>query len=246
MATLVDVHFDNPDPDDCPITFVDLIALLNALVHGELQGDFVPYVTGAATPPVEDQDKVWHRLDANGRPMGTYHFYSGTWRKAYDHRLGEVVMYSGNPAIDFTGSGHRGTVGGEWDGFQLCSGENGSPNLTDKFIVGAKMDDLATGYPTGGPWKTTVGGTTEQEAAGVHEIALTENNVPRPARDEIKLGRWEAEGGQTHDVDGNLYGDFNATGNVLLIPAEPAIPPITFPTLPNYYALAYAVFVGYE
>ena len=244
MAIPVNAGFNPPPPEACPVDLTDVVLLLNTLIYGSVEGDFTPYIVSSATPPAGDQGKVWHKLDANGRPLGTFYFYQGAWRKQYDHRLTEIVAYSGDPGIDFAGPNHLGTVGGEWDGFQLCTGENGSPNLTNKFIVGAKMDDLGAGYPDGGPWKSDIGGTLESSATGATEIALTEDNVPRPARDELLVGKWEADG-NTPSSTGSLWGVVNAYPFVL-IPAEPAVPAITFPTLPPYYALAYAIFVGYE
>jgi len=244
MAIPITVGFNPPPSEACPVNLADVILLLNTLIHGTVEGDFTPYVVGAATPPPEDEGKVWHKLDANGRPLGTFYFYEGAWRKQYDHRKTEIVAYSGDPGVDFTGPGHRGTIGGEWDGFQLCTGENGSPNLTNKFIVGARMDDLGIGYPPGGPWKSDISGTPESDVIGVTEIELTEANTPRPAREELLVGKWEANG-NTPNSTGILWGEVNAHPHVL-IPAEAAVPPITFPTLPPYFALAYAIFVGYE
>lgn len=244
MANAVTVSFDNPDPEDCPQTFGESVTLLNELVSAELQAEIIPYITGAATPDVDDQDKIWHRVDANGRPLGTYHFYNGNWRRQYTAGVGMVVMYSGDPAVDFSEAGHRGTIGGQWDGWNLCTGENGTPNLSDKFIVGAKMDDLSIGYPNGdGPWKTNVTGETTQEGAGVHEITLTEDNTYRPERATTKVARWEADG-NTQNIAGNLYG----TGTSVDLVAGDAgnTDPDPIPTLPPHYALAFAVFLGFE
>jgi len=266
----ITLGFDNPDPLDKTADFAAFVALLNELISAEIEGAYVSSVVGSAVPGVDDQDKIWYRTDGQGRPIGTYHFYNGAWRREYDHRIGEIVAYSGNPAVDFAAPGHRGTVGGEWDGFQLCSGENGSPNFTNKFIVGAKMDDLAIGFPDT-HWKTTVDGTTQQEGLGGTEMALTlhsdpipatdvteytpgtEDNVPRPARAELRVGRWDSEV-LLLEPPGDLYGfpqhgtfpELGVVPNVhVLIPGEPGIPAISFPTLPNYYALAYAIFLGY-
>lgn len=246
MSFPIEISFANAAPEDCPLTFTDLIALLNTLISGELDGEFVPYVTGASQPSVDDQDKVWHRVDANGRPIGTYVFYSGTWRKQYSVPIGTIAMYSGDPDVDFAGAGHAGTVGGEWDGWQLCSGENGSPNLSDKFVVGAKMDDLAVGYPNGdGPWKTGVSGTTTQEGAGVHEITLDAANTYRPAEPGITLGHWGADG-NTPAGAGGLIGSAGGGADFSLIDADPGNPtPPAIPTLPPWYALAFVKFIGY-
>lgn len=242
MANQIQTTFDTPDPLDCPLTFTAMIALLNELVHTVMVGSFVPYVTGAATPDVDDQDKVWHRVDANGRPLGTYVFYSGAWRRQYSGNLNEVTLYAGDPNVDFAGGSGLGTVGGEWDGWALCNGSNGTPNLSDKFIVGAKMDDLGTGYPTGGPWKSTVSGAAQQSEAGVHEITLTNDNTYRPAVPALTVGRWEADG-NTPNVGGGLYG---LGSDTTIAPADAGnATPDVIPTLPPYYSLAYVQFRGY-
>jgi hypothetical protein len=235
----IEIGINTPDPEDCPSTFTELVALLEELLHAELIGSYVPYVTGAETPSVDDQDKVWHRQDVSGRPIGTFVYYSGAWRREYTGNLGEVVMYSGDPAVDFAGTDGLGTVGGNWDGWALCNGDNGTPNLSDKFIVGAKMDDLTVGYSSG--WKTGVSGSTT-DSGGVNSITLDDTNTYRPAHDAVEVRRWEADG-NTPNVAGSLYGV--GTG-VTLLPADAGneTPP-AIPTLPNYYTLALVQFIGY-
>lgn len=243
MAIPIDIDIDNPDPADCPTTFSETVALLRQLIHGEFVGSFLPYVTGAATPGVDDQNKIWHRVDATGRPLGTYVFYSGAWRRQYSGNLNEVVMYAGDPNVDFAGGSGLGTVGGEWDGWALCNGNNGTPNLSDRFIVGAKMDDLGTGYPTGGPWKSTVSGSAEQ-IGGVKDITLTEDTTFRPSIAGLRVGLHEATG-NAPAAGGPLYGS-NLTFPLQLIPADAGnATPDAIPTLPPYYALAYVQFRGY-
>lgn len=243
MAALIETTFNNPDPEDCPLTFTELVALLNELVESHLVGSFLPYITGAGTPGVDDQDKVWHKVDANGRPLGTFVYYSGAWRKQYSGNIGEIVLYSGDPSVDFAATGGAGTVGGEWDGWQLCNGSNGSPNLSDKFIVAAKMDDLGIGYPTGGPWKTSVSGTTTQEGAGVHEVQLDATNSYQPAIAPITVGLASATG-NAPTAGGGLYGS-NLTYPINITPGSAEFVPPVIPTLPPWYALAYVQFRGY-
>lgn len=245
MSVAITVDLDAPDPEECPADLTELYNGLRTRLSATLNADIVPYVTGAETPGVEDQDKVWHRVDADGRPLGTYVFYSGTWRKQYTQPVGTILMYSGDPGTDFAGADGAGTVGGEWDGWQLANGLNGAPNLSDKFIVGAKMDDLAVGYPEGnGPWKTTVSGETTQEGAGVHEIQLDATNTYRPARAGIEVRRHDADG-QTPNPAGPLLGT-GTDGTTLLAADAGNIDPPAIPTLPNYYSLAFAVFQGYS
>lgn len=246
MSLPLSIQFDSPSPTDCPVTFSDLVMLLNALISGELEGSFLPYVTGAATPAVDDQDKVWHRTDAQGRPVGTFVFYSGTWRKQYSQPIGALLFYSGDPSVDFAGSGGLGTVGGEWDGWALCNGNNGTDNLSDKFIVGAKMDDLGIGYPASGDWNTTVSGTSTTSGAGVHEITLDATNTYAPAKAALVVGHWGADG-NTPNAGADLIGLSGGGADFNLIAADAGNPtPPAIPTLPPYFAYAIARFVGYS
>lgn len=243
MSLDVNITLDNPEPEECAADVTELYENMRSRLHGEIEGDFIPYVTGAETPSVDDQDKVWARVDADGRPLGMYFFYSGTWRKQYSGIEDEARFFMGDPATHFDGTG-LGIVGGKWDGFALCNGQNGTPNLADKFIVGAKMDDLAIGYPEGnGPWKTTVSGETTQEGAGVHEVQSTADNTWRPARAAIEVRKWEADGNVANPA-GNLYGT-GTDGTTLLAADAGNTDPDPMPTLPPYYAMAIVKWVGY-
>ena len=48
---------------------------------------------------------------------------------------GGVIMWSGSSAGNFDGTG-KGLVGGTLEGWALCNGNNGTPNLIDRFIMG--------------------------------------------------------------------------------------------------------------
>lgn len=241
MSLPVQVSIANPDPSAAPTTLTQLIVILRTLITAVVTGTYVPYVQGSATPAVGDQDKVWHRTDGGGRPMGTYIYYSGAWRRQYTGRLNQIVMYNGDPAVDFGGAGGLGTVGGEWDGFALCNGNNGTPNLSDKFIVGSKMDDLTIGY-SGGAHKTSVSGSTTQ-TGGVATVTLDDDHTYRPARPAVTARKHTADG-NTANPGGPLYG--SGTADITLLDADSGNEtPDAIATLPPYYALALAQFVGY-
>lgn len=243
MSLAITVEFDSPAPETCPATYGELIEDLNTRVNASVDTEVKLYVFGADTPAVEDQDKVWERIDASGRPIGRYVFYDGNWRREYAVGIGAIMMYSGDPNLDFSETGGRGTIGGMFDGWNLANGENGTENLSDRFIVGAKMDDLAVGYPEGnGPWKTTVTGESTQSGDGVHEITLTAANTYRPPIPAIKVSKWEADGNALN-AGGDLYGRGSAFE---LVPADAGNEdPTAIPTLPKYYALAMIQFIGY-
>lgn len=240
MALPVDIDIANPDPGAAPTTLTELVALLRTLITAEVTGDYLPYVKGASTPAVSDQDKVWHRTDGGGRPMGTYVYYSGTWRRQYIGNPNMVLMYRGDPSVDFAGAGGLGTVGGEWDGWALMNGNNGTVDLSDKFIVASHMSDMAIGY-SGGQHSTAVSGGTTQ-TGGVATIQLNNDNTYRPARDATTVGRHTADG-NTPDAGGPLYG---SGSNQTLLDADAGNEaPDAIATLPPYYALAFCQWVGY-
>lgn len=240
MALPINIEIANPDPDAAPTTFQELVELLRELITAEVTGDYLPYVTGAGTPDVSDQDKVWHRTDGGGRPMGTYVYYSGDWRRQYIGNPNMILMYRGAPADDFAGTGGLGTEGGLWDGWALCNGNNGTVDLSDKFIVASHMTDMSIGY-SGGQHSTIVDGTTTQ-FGGQKDITLDDDNTYRPAVAAVEVAKWQADG-NTPDAGGGLYGVGSST---VLIPADAGNEtPDAIPTLPPYVSLAYVQFVGY-
>lgn len=240
MSLPVDVEIADPDPGDAPTTFSELVVLLRLLITATVTGSYLPYVTGSATPDVSNQDKVWHRVDGGGRPMGTYVYYSGAWRRQYIGNPNQIVMYNGDPSVDFAGTDGLGTVEGEWDGWALCNGNNGTVDLSDKFIVGSHMSDMTIGY-SGGAHKTSVSGSTTQ-SGGVAEITLTNDNTYRPARAAVAVGKWEADG-NTPNVGGTLWG--SGSNQELLAADAGNTAPDAIATLPPYYSLAFAQFVGF-
>lgn len=244
MSFEITIALDNPSVGECPTTLQELNDSMNARLHGSLEGSFLPYVTGAATPSVEDQDKIWARVDAQGRPLGMYFFYNGVWRKQYSGNTDEVRFFTGDPADFFDATG-LGIIGSSWDGWALMNGGNGTNNLSNRFLVGAKMDDLAVGYNNGpGPWSTTVSGTSLQ-LGGVKDITLSAADTYRPATDAITLGHWSADT-NTPNAAGGLIGLSGGGADFNLIDADAGNPtPPAIPTLPPYYACALCQFVGY-
>lgn len=240
MAIDVQVSFANPAPEDCPQTFQENIDLLNELVSGSVVASITPYIRQAATPSVDQQNLIWHKIDVDGRPIGTFHFYGGAWRREYSGRQDELRYFRGDPAMHFESNG-RGIVGGEWDGFALANGNNGTPNLSDQFIVCAKMDDLGVGYPTNGPWKTNVSGSTTQ-TGGAKDITLTDDTTFQKAQDAIQMSNWQADG-NSQNAGGGLWG--LGSGHTLLPADDGNTTPDAIPTLPPYFAAAACVWVGY-
>ena len=258
-------HFAEPDPRAAPLNLADLWALLNATVQSEIQGEYIPYIIGHATPDVDDQDKAWIELSSSGKPLAVKIFYNGIWRRIYNGMIGEIRMYSGPPGSDtdptFDADG-KGRPGKEYDGWQICNGKNGSPDLSDKFIVGAHMNK-ADDHPdfTSG-WVTFVDGINDLKTGGKKNHMIVANNLPpvnptgpdkTPPEAANKLiihGRdWKDE---DHSPDFNpLIANHYAGGikndwDLLTYGANPPTDPQKeVPTLPPFYALAFIIFKGY-
>jgi hypothetical protein len=142
--------------------------------------------------------------------------------------------------VDFAGTDGLGTVEGEWDGWALCNGNNGTVDLSDKFIVGSHMSDMTIGY-SGGHHSTSVTGATTQ-SGGAKDFTLDDDHTFRPSTAAVTVAKWKADG-NTPDVGSGLYG---AGSSQTLIAADPGNEsPDPIPTLPPYLARAYAQFVGY-
>lgn len=240
--------FANPDPSANPLTLTQLIAILNALVSTVIPGDYAPYVISSSTPAVDDQDKVWHKTDSAGRPLGTFLYYSGAWRREQNGRTGDVKLYSGNPGTDFDSTG-LGIVGGNQDGWALLNGSNGMVDISNLFVVAADMDNLGTGYNSGaGGWRSIITGAA-LSTGGASQITLNAANTYSPAVVAAGLfDHWKADGNTRSTSDG-LWGNPDVSGggsDATIVPASagnPTPPPIQ--TIPPFYSLAYVGWVGY-
>jgi hypothetical protein len=149
-------QFANPDPNAAPLNITQLVQLLNVLVGSEIQGSYIPYVLQNGTPGMDDTDKAWIELDTAGRPKAVKVYYNGTWRRVYNGMLGEIRGYHGDPSTVFDDNG-LGKVGLEYDGWHLCNGKDGTPDLSDKFVIAGHMNNSNghTGYNNG--WQNKSG-----------------------------------------------------------------------------------------
>lgn len=246
MPITCTAQLGNPDPNANPTTLQGLVDELNGLFlpEGLTGGPFTAFVLSSTTPAVGDQDKVWFKTDGNGRPLGVYLFYSGNWRKFYTGKVGQITMFNGNPSTYFTAG--LGIVGGEWDGWALCDGNNGTPNLSNLFVIGGAMDNVGiTGYTTN--WRTSVSGgalnTGGQSGYTIKNTDLPNLNVQVTGK---KYSAGAATGIKRVLVDGDWAGGDNIDVNPIASYGQAAgtIQTLT-PTVPPFYALAYAAFVGY-
>lgn len=242
----ITTQFGNPDPNASPLNITQLVQLLNALVSSQMQGSYVPYVLQQATPNVEDQDKAWIVLDSSGRPIAIKIYYSGNWRRVYNGMIGEVRMYNGDPTVDFDGNG-LGLVGGTYDGWHLCNGQDGTPDLSDNFLVAGHMNNSGgnNGYDSG--WQSTVLASGIAKTGGANTITLDAATTYTPARDAITARRFHADG-NAPDATGDLLGlGDTATQQQLVGGAAYAgnTSPTAISIVPPFIAIGYIIFIGY-
>jgi hypothetical protein len=130
---------------------------------------------GSSPPSSALTNKVWYKTDGAGRPLGVYMFYNGNWRKVYTGvAFGTIIMcqyYSGF----FDGTG-RGIIGGDYDGWAICNGQNGAPNLQAYFPVCGGQGE-GVGQP--GVWVTDTDGVAWRNTGGQKQrVTLTMANLP--------------------------------------------------------------------
>lgn len=249
MSLPVVVTLANPDPNAAPLTFGAAVNELRPLLTAEIDATITVFVKGSAVPSVDDQDKPWIRLDNVGRPAGIYIFYNGLWVKQPPDQGSLIGPFAGDPTLFFDGDG-RGLVGvgpvaGDFYGWQIMNGNNGTANLSDKFIIGGRMDNVdITGYSGG--WRTNVNGVPEL-TGGTNETTLDGTNTYRPAIAELKVGLWLADG-NARDAAGALYGTVGDGSHpeATLINADAGnTTPDPFPTIPPFLALGWIQWIGY-
>lgn len=132
--------------------------------------------------PAANAPRIFHKLTAGGTmPVGT------------------ITMWSGSVStFDGTGKGF-----GELTGWALCNGNNSTPDLRGKFVVGYDPGD--TDYDTIG------------ETGGEKEHQLTEDELPEHSH----TGLTDNDGAHSHTIiqndndsgDSNRFGNVNPSGN---------------------------------
>lgn len=262
------------DPNAAPITVNDLITLLNQLINSQINGSYIPYIIQHDTPGVDDQDKAWIELDIIGRPIALKIWYtgnSGAWRRVYNGMVGEIRGYSGDPSVDFDKSTDpnnpniytSGKIGMAYDGWFICNGLNGTPNLSDKFLLGAAMDNVGKDAYSNG-WQTAItgpDGTVQAYKTGGRFIeTITNANLPlltnAAAGDSPGLWIYGYEAKEAIDHPGTVFPlvdthyanampqQWNLTSGVLGGQYGQS-PPTPLWTTPPFYSLAWIIFKGY-
>lgn len=241
-----DGHLGAPDPNFMPTTVAALYADIDQRLSVALtSGNYAPPVIGASTPAVGDQDKVWIKTDGAGRPIGTFLFYSGNWRRVYRASLGDVKMFSGNPSGLFDGTG-LGILGTEQDGWALMNGSNGTPDWSNLFVAAANMNNTGGAGQYSSGWQSFVDGYSVKKTGGVATITLNAGNTYRPSTPAVHVDNWTADG-NARSPTGPLFGVVGGGGtNTVLVAADAGVPtPPAIETCSPFIAAAFCQFIGY-
>jgi hypothetical protein len=265
MNPTVSVELANPDPNVDPQSLPDLWAILNATVHGELDGgDNTSYLEQPGIPSVDDEGKAWVEL-SSGKPLSLKIFFNGVWRRAYNGMLGEIRMYSGPPGGDtdptFDKDG-KGKAGGQYDGWQICNGNNGSPDMSDQFIIGAHMNKALSHPDYADGWVTFADAKNDLQSGGSKDHKIVAQDLPpinpggltavppEPTSSLIVHGfKYVAGNTKTpaQPIVDRHYG--NMLTHTFPITSYGANPPDfnqnALPTVPPYLAMAFIIFIGY-
>jgi hypothetical protein len=198
------------------------------------------------------------QLNAQGQPIALKYFWPGSssWRRVWNGMPGQISGFSGDPGYgappkNFNQSG-LGNEGGFYDGWAICNGQNGTPDLSDQFIIGAHMNNAGgkEGWD-GTKWVTWISNKNAEQTGGVRDFTLTEETTFRPATSEIKFRHWTADGNIPDPHTGSLYGvkagPANEVDNDVLVPGDEGNEtPTSVSTIPPFYALAWIQFTGYR
>lgn len=124
---------------------------------------------GSSTPDISDQDKPWYRTTTAGIGLGIWVFYNGKWIRTGPFSVGDIINFNGpSSAFDSTGKGIQGT---ETDSWLIANGNNGTPDLRNRFVVGGQFYTSA--------WLTNVDNTSPNSIIGGRQfITINKGNLP--------------------------------------------------------------------
>jgi hypothetical protein len=198
---------------------------------------------GSSPPSSALTNKVWYKTDSGGRPLGVYMFYNGNWRKVYTGvAIGTIIMcwyYSGL----FDGTG-RGIIGRDYDGWAMCNGQNGTPNLQGFFpACGAPGENVGQ---SAGTWYTDADGVAWRNNGGQKtRITLTMANLPAMVAHSHIGGYTTGAGtiGAALSTNDTAQADYQLP--VRDVNNQPGLSQ-ALPFQNLYIALGFLMFVGYQ
>lgn len=221
-----------PKSLSAPSSFQSLIETIAQYTLYLFDSDYILLVKGPNTPQSVDQNKLWLKTDATGRPLGLFVMYNGRWRQVATGNPAQITMYAGDWGTYFDASG-LGYVGLPWDGWAIANGNNGTINLTNKFVI--------PGYRCDGwyAWVTNVDGY-DAYTGGRSYFQIVLNNLPYMSI-TFNVKNDTASGNQVSNVVS--YG--TAGEGVWTYPITGTGPQSPISLIPPYVAVGFVQFIGY-
>jgi hypothetical protein len=162
--------------------------------------------------------------------------YNGNWRQVATGNPGQVTMLAGAWSTYFDASG-LGFEGLPWDGWAIANGNNGTMNLTNKFVVpGYRCDGW-------GLWVTNVDGY-DAYTGGRNQFVLEIYNLPYMSVSLNTQDGFAYNGGAfgVTSPGNNPQGGSIGMWNYVVAGTGDQIP---ISLIPPYVAMGFAQFVGY-
>jgi hypothetical protein len=221
-------------------------------------GKIYTYQAGSSTPLATYTDNTGATANANPIVLGTdgrpsneiwltygynYKFVlktaDDTTIQTYDNLYGIIGVQATSGATIPAGliSMWSGSIGSIPSGWYLCDGSNGTPNLTDRFVIGAGSSYAVNG--TGGATSVTL--TTNNLPAHTHTATSTVTD-PGHFHTYQYSGSAQSNGGALGQASATL-----ATGNTSTVTTGITVATTnsstgsgtSFSIVPSYYALAF-------
>ena len=144
--------------------------------------------------------------------------------------IGGIIMWSG-------------TVSTIPSNFKLCDGNNNTPNLTNKFIIGAISDQSVSGITTAA---TTITGSNTREGGDKDAVLASHTHGYQSANHPTATGPEQNQGGGVEDrTTFNVDKTTTSTGiDASGTTKDDGSVSVTNANLPPYYALAFIMRVS--
>jgi hypothetical protein len=225
-----------PSVQSAPSTFQGIVDAIAKYTLYQFDPDYMLLIKGPNTPQPQDQNKLWLKTDPVGRPLGLFILYNGNWRQVATGNPAEVTMFAGAWSTYFDATG-LGLEGLPWDGWAISNGQNGTLDLTNRFVVpGYRCDGW-------GLWVTSVDGydayTGGRASFQIQTYNLPVMSITLNARDGYAYnGGAFAATNYGPNPQGGAVGiwQYTITGTGAQIPIS---------LIPPYIALGFAQFIGY-
>ena len=220
-------------------------------------GKIYTYQAGSSTPLATYTDNTGATANANPIVLGTdgrpateiwltygynYKFVlkdaSDNTIQTYDNLYGIIGTQPASGATIPSGliAMWSGSIGSVPSGWYLCDGSNGTPNLTDRFIIGAGSSYAVNA--TGGATSVTL--TTNNMPAHTHTATVTDPGHTHTLSPSNILGISSGSGSYFGTGNNGISGiSVNSTTTGISVANATAGSGTSFSILPTYYALAF-------